>query len=117
VQEINAASSEQSEGIEQVTKAIHQLDQVIQQNSAATEAMSTSAGELSEQSERLLEVSAFFKIEQIHRAGENKRTVDRKKTQKTAAVSRAGASSQASRGLRLKLDDATDQTHFERQAA
>ncbi|CAK0773786.1 methyl-accepting chemotaxis protein [Azospirillaceae bacterium] len=62
VQEINASSGEQSEGIKQVTKAIHQLDSVIQQNSAATEQMSAASEELSEQAEQLLATAAFFKL-------------------------------------------------------
>lgn len=62
VQEINASSAEQSSGIDQVTKAIFQLDQVIQSNSAATEEMSAASEELSEQAEQLLQTASFFKL-------------------------------------------------------
>ncbi|MFZ5571188.1 MAG: methyl-accepting chemotaxis protein [Thermodesulfobacteriota bacterium] len=63
VQEINAASSEQADGIRQVTQAVQQLDQIIQQNAAATEEMASTSEELSGQAEQLKEAAAFFKIE------------------------------------------------------
>jgi methyl-accepting chemotaxis protein len=62
VQEIAAASNEQSSGAEQVNSAIQQLNQVTQQNAAAAEEMATSAEELSSQAESLQEAMAFFKI-------------------------------------------------------
>jgi methyl-accepting chemotaxis protein len=62
VQEIAAASAEQSTGTAQVNKAIQQLDQVIQQNSAAAEEMSSTAEELTSQAEVLQSTIAFFKI-------------------------------------------------------
>ncbi|HAJ26272.1 MAG TPA: chemotaxis protein, partial [Syntrophus sp. (in: bacteria)] len=63
VQEINAASSEQKNGAEQINKAIQQLDQVIQQNAAAAEEMSSTAGDLNGQAEQLQTAVAFFKTE------------------------------------------------------
>ena len=62
VQEINAASAEQSTGAAQVNKAIQQLDQVIQQNAAASEEMASTAEELSSQAEQLQASIAFFKV-------------------------------------------------------
>jgi methyl-accepting chemotaxis protein len=61
VQEINAASSEQKNGADQINKAIQQLDQVIQQNAAAAEEMSSTAGDLNGQAEQLQTAVAFFK--------------------------------------------------------
>jgi len=66
VQEIAAASTEQSSGAAQINKAIEQLSQVTQQNSAAAEEMSSTSEELASQAESLKDVVAFFKI------GENK---------------------------------------------
>jgi methyl-accepting chemotaxis protein len=63
VQEINAASSEQKNGAEQINKAIQQLDQVIQQNAAAAEEMSSTAGDLNGQAEQLQAAVAFFRTE------------------------------------------------------
>lgn len=63
VQEISAASSEQTLGAEQVNKAIQQLDQVVQQNAAASEELAATAEELNAQSERLKEIIAFFRVD------------------------------------------------------
>ncbi len=67
VNEINASSSEQSEGIGQVTKAIQQLDTVIQQNASATEEMSSTSEELAGQADQLLDVSSYFKVNEHQR--------------------------------------------------
>ncbi len=62
VQEISAASNEQSSGADQVNKAIQHLDQVIQQNASISEEMASTAEELSAQAEQLRDAIAFFKI-------------------------------------------------------
>nr|MCU0867939.1 chemotaxis protein [Planctomycetota bacterium] len=62
VQEIAAASAEQSTGAAQVNKAIQQLDQVIQQNSSASEEMASTSEELSSQAEQLQASIGFFKV-------------------------------------------------------
>ncbi len=61
VQEINAASNEQSSGAEQINRAIQQLDQVIQQNASASEEMASTSEELLGQAEQLISTIAFFK--------------------------------------------------------
>jgi methyl-accepting chemotaxis protein len=63
VQEISAASNEQTSGSDQVNKAIQQLDQVIQQNASASEEMASTAEELSAQAERLQEAISYFRLE------------------------------------------------------
>ena len=63
VQEIAAASGEQSSGAEQVNQAIQQLDQVIQQNAAASEEMASASEELSGQAEQLQGTMSFFKTD------------------------------------------------------
>ena len=67
VQEISAASSEQTMGAEQINKAIQQLDQVIQQNASASEEMASTSEELSGQSEQLQTTIAFFQIDATER--------------------------------------------------
>ncbi len=62
VQEISAASKEQTTGADQINSAIQQLNQVIQQNAGAAEEMSSTAEELSSQAEQLQNTIAFFKI-------------------------------------------------------
>ncbi len=61
VQEISAASGEQSSGVEQINKAIMQLDQVVQQNASSSEEMASTAEELASQSEQLLAAVEFFR--------------------------------------------------------
>ncbi|MFO1498352.1 MAG: methyl-accepting chemotaxis protein [Verrucomicrobiota bacterium] len=63
VQEINAASAEQSTGAAQVNKAVQQLDQVIQQNASAAEEMASTAEELTSQAEQLQSAIGFFKLD------------------------------------------------------
>jgi methyl-accepting chemotaxis protein len=62
VQEIASASQEQSTGVEQVGKAMMQLDDVIQQNASASEEMASMAEELSSQAVQLTQTMSFFKI-------------------------------------------------------
>jgi methyl-accepting chemotaxis protein len=63
VQEINAASNEQSSGAGQINKAIQQLDQVIQQNASASEEVASTSEELLSQAEQLQSAIAFFRID------------------------------------------------------
>ncbi len=65
VQEICAASKEQSSGAGQINQAIQQLDQVIQQNASASEEMAATAEELTAQAEQLQHTITFFKTENI----------------------------------------------------
>src|SRR5690606_22600645 len=60
--EISAASEEQSGGIEQVNRAVSQMDEVTQQNAALVEEAAAAAGSLQEQAQRLAEAVAVFKI-------------------------------------------------------
>ncbi len=62
VQEISAASKEQTSGADQINSAIQQLNQVIQQNAGAAEEMSSTAEELSSQAEQLQGTISFFKV-------------------------------------------------------
>ena len=61
--EINASSAEQAGGIEQTTTAIHQLDQVIQQNAASSEELTATSRDLADQADYLTRSAAFFKID------------------------------------------------------
>jgi methyl-accepting chemotaxis protein len=62
VQEISAASSEQSTGAEQINTAIQQLDQVTQQNASTSDELASMAETLSHQATQLLETIAFFEV-------------------------------------------------------
>jgi len=60
--EISAASDEQSSGIDQVNRAVAQMDEVTQQNAALVEEAAAAAGSLQDQAQRLAEAVAVFKI-------------------------------------------------------
>ena len=62
VAEIAAASQEQATGIDQVTKAMSQMDQVTQTNSGQTEELSSTAEELSSTAEQLQALTAQFSL-------------------------------------------------------
>lgn len=60
--EIAAASQEQSTGIEQVNKAIMQMDEVTQQNAALVEEAASASESLDEQAKGLDDLMTFFKV-------------------------------------------------------
>lgn len=62
VQEIAAASQEQSNGAEQINSVIQNFNQVVQQNAAVAEETAANADELKRQSEVLKETITFFKL-------------------------------------------------------
>ncbi|ROR41616.1 methyl-accepting chemotaxis protein [Diaphorobacter sp. C33] len=61
--EVRAATSEQSQGIAQVSTAMHQLDQMTQQNSALVEESTAAAASLREQAMKLTDVVALFRVQ------------------------------------------------------
>ena len=65
IQEISAASNEQSSGANQIAKAVDQFSQVTQQNSASSEELSSNAQELSAQAEVLRNAVSFFNIGKV----------------------------------------------------
>ena len=77
VQEISAASREQSSGIDQIVSAIGQLDTVIQQNAESSEELASMAEELSSQSQSLRKAVEFFIISDTGEAA--KRVKDEEK--------------------------------------
>jgi methyl-accepting chemotaxis protein len=62
VQEISAASSEQSSGAGQINSAVSQMSQTTQQNAASSEELAATAEEMSSQAEQLQQTMAFFKL-------------------------------------------------------
>ncbi len=62
ISRINNASQEQEMGANQINIAIQHLNEITQQNAAASEEIATSAEELSSQAEQLLQTMTFFKI-------------------------------------------------------
>ena len=70
VQEINAASAEQSTGADQINTSLQQLDQVIQQNASASEELSSTAEELSAQAEQLQQAISYFRVGKMKPRGQ-----------------------------------------------
>ena len=62
ISRINNASQEQEMGANQINIAIQHLNEITQQNAAASEEIATSAEELSSQAEQLLQTMTYFKI-------------------------------------------------------
>ncbi len=62
VTEISGASREQSSGIEQVTQAVGQMDEVTQQNAALVEEAAAAAESLEEQARGLVQAVGMFKL-------------------------------------------------------
>ena len=60
--EISAASQEQSSGIEQINQAVSQMDEVTQQNAALVEQITAAAASLEEQARRLETSVAVFRL-------------------------------------------------------
>ncbi|WP_353192854.1 methyl-accepting chemotaxis protein [Pandoraea pnomenusa] len=102
--EISAASAEQSSGIEQVNRAVTQMDEVTQQNAALVEEAAAAAGSLEDQAHRLRDAVSVFRVgDSVKLAGatlssaksaKSAATVTRQASQ-SAAVASAAASNAA----------------------
>ncbi len=62
VQEVAAASREQSAGVSQINKAMTKVDQVTQRNASASEELASTAEEMSAQAEALQDLVSFFRV-------------------------------------------------------
>ncbi len=62
IQEINAASKEQTAGATQINAAIAQFDQVVQQNASSAEEVSSTSQELAGQAQQLQSTMGFFRV-------------------------------------------------------
>jgi len=60
--EISAASTEQSQGVDQVGEAVTQMDQVTQQNAALVEEMAAAASSLRSQAQELVRSVEVFRL-------------------------------------------------------
>jgi len=68
VDEIAAASQEQSGGIEQVNRAVMQMDEATQQNAALVEEAAAAARAMQEQADRLNAQMGYFRVRGVGRA-------------------------------------------------
>jgi methyl-accepting chemotaxis protein len=63
VQEVAAASNEQSAGVAQINRAMAQVDQITQRNASAAEELASTAEEMSSQAESLQQLMTFFRTD------------------------------------------------------
>jgi len=89
VGEINAASREQSAGIEQINEAVTQMDQTTQQNAALVEEAAAAASALQQQADSLVEIVSIFK------------TAPQAEGRSQAAAARPAAPARPAQALRL----------------
>ncbi len=72
VQEVAAASREQSAGVSQINKAMTKVDQVTQRNASASEELASTAEEMSAQAEALQDLVSFFRVAGLEAIGRRK---------------------------------------------
>ncbi|MEQ6341966.1 MAG: methyl-accepting chemotaxis protein [Gammaproteobacteria bacterium] len=101
IAEIAAASQEQSAGIDQVNKAVMQMDEVTQQNAALVEEAAAASEAMDEQAKGLGQLMEFFKIsEEGREPSQIDRRIANSSRQSSASVGRSinGKTASAVRG-------------------
>lgn len=111
VQEISAASYEQNQGADQISKAIEQLSQVTQQNAAASEEMASSSEELASQAAQLKDLIGYFKIDQ-EKAKKVFKQSSPKVTYSSAPVN-VGRVNEPNKGVNITFEDKELDSEFE----
>jgi len=96
VQEITAASMEQTSGTQQINAAITQMNTLAQQNASASEELASGSEELTSQAEQLKDVMSFFKIPAVAHAS---------RTAPVAHTKAHFAEKTVRKGVTLKLKD------------
>ena len=102
--EITAAGLEQSTGIEEVNRAITQMDEMTQQNAALVEQAAAAAESMEEQAENLARVVSAFKL-----GAQASSTTNRSSTIRKAASPLEGNILTAAKGKMTKVLGLTDQ--------
>jgi len=77
VQEVSAASNEQSTGVAQINQAMSLLDQITQQNASAAEELSATAEELAGQAKTLRQRMEIFTLATSRTADDRRRALQR----------------------------------------
>ncbi len=117
VQEIAAASAEQSTGVEQVNSVIQQLNSITQQNAASSEELASSSEQLSKQADELLAIVSFFQLDEEDELLKKKKVVYAQKTEPKRAQKkeplRTEKKEEANTGVSLdiKIDKGEDSTY------
>jgi CHASE3 domain sensor protein len=109
VQEITAASEEQSSGVGQINAAVGQLSETAQSNASSSEELAATAEEMSGQAEQLRQLMTFF------RANDGERFEKRGGPRMPALKKKTGfhkSSAGAIRASQLAAEPAPDEAHF-----
>ncbi|KTF39436.1 chemotaxis protein, partial [Xanthomonas translucens pv. translucens] len=106
VQEITAASEEQTSGVGQINAAVGQLNQTTQQAASNSEELAATAEEMSAQAEQLQQLMSFFRTSQ---APAPRRPVAVQRNGRKPAQARARSYGEAG----LALVTAPDELHFD----
>ncbi len=88
VQEIAAASEEQSAGVDQINSAMDQLNNITQQNASSSEELAATSEEMSGQAAQLQELMAFFIVGDSAAAAPKAKSI-KPAVKKTMAAKRA----------------------------
>jgi methyl-accepting chemotaxis protein len=110
VQEITAASEEQSAGVGQINAAVGQMSQTTQQNASSSEELAATAEEMSSQAEQLQQAMSFFRLANSPAAN----VVPMRRTQhRTPRPTKSGAKTTGHTVLAFAAD-AADESNFTR---
>lgn len=108
VQEISAASSEQTAGVNQINAAIGQVSQTMQQNAAAAEELSSTSEELSSQAMRLQDAISYFVLAKEEARAFHSRSSAPKKNDSQSAPSPKPSSSKGKVNKKAATEDELD---------
>ena len=112
VQEITAASEEQSSGVSQINAAVTQLSQATQQNASSSEELAATAEEMSAQAEQLQQSMSFFKLANNNRPAAKRKPSATVRAQ--AALSHLGESLTPDAPRLAMAADGPDESQFGR---
>ena len=119
VQEITAASEEQSSGVGQINVAVNQLSQTTQQNASSSEELAATAEEMSGQAEQLQRTMAFFRLAEAPALRASAAPRKPASAPIASALRKAAASSRSVRSVvspapPFVADQTIDEAHFGR---
>ncbi|RDU98222.1 methyl-accepting chemotaxis protein [Trinickia dinghuensis] len=117
VQEITAASEEQSSGVSQINAAVTQMSQTTQHNAASSEELAATAEEMSAQAEQLQQAMSFFTVTRSDRSVATGTSAPRRKpsAKRSAGGMSMGMLKPAFAGAMAVADDgAPDESQFAR---
>jgi methyl-accepting chemotaxis protein len=111
VQEITAASEEQSAGVGQINAAVGQMSQTTQQNASSSEELAATAEEMSSQAEQLQQAMAFFRIDGMLAGSALRKPAGRPSARANPAPKRQGIAMQ---NPAFAAEGAVDESDFTR---